>query len=110
MYAGSTLTPFSGYLLGAHQKIDKIARRYLWELSPHVEFPSLKQILHFEGHNGPDAIKRKSPAKDEPWHFFQPFDATDTQLLCLIEHHYDRLVQALRACDMIRASFEAAWL
>lgn len=110
MYAGSTLTPFSGSILGAHQKVDKIARRYLCELSPNVRFPSLRQILHFEGHNGPDAIKRKSPAKDEPWHYFQPYDLSDTQLVKLIEHHYTRLVKALRADDMVRASFEAAWL
>lgn len=110
MYAGSTLTPLSGHILGAHQRIDRIARRYVGQLLPHTSFPSLRQILYFEGHNGPDAIKRKSPAKDEPWHFFQPFDTQDTQLIGLIEHHYELLVDALRREDMIRAAFEAAWL
>lgn len=77
---------------------------------PHNDFPNSRQILHFEGRHGPDAIKRKSPAKDEPWHYFQPFDPADTQLIKLIEGHYRKLVAALQQEDRVRASFEAAWL
>lgn len=110
MYAGTTLTTYSGRLLGAHQKIDRVARRQLEYLLPGVPFPKIKTILHFEGGNGPDAIKRKSPSKDEPWHFLRPFDEHDTQLLYLIEDHYRTLVTALRRQDDIRAGFEAAWL
>lgn len=110
MYSGSTLTAISGRLLGAHQKIDRVAHHHMKRLAPAAKFPSVRQILHFEGDNGPDAIKRKSPAKDEPWHYFQPFDDSDTQLLGLIEGHYKRLVTALIAGDDIRAAFEAAWL
>jgi len=101
---------YSGRLLGAHQKIDRVARRHLEYLLPGVTFPDTKTILHFEGDNGPDAIKRKSPAKDEPWHYFQPFDDSDRQLLQLIDEHYRTLVAALRRHDDIRAGFEAAWL
>lgn len=97
-------------MLGAHQKIDRLAYRALHRAGVPLAFPSIKAILHFEGVNGPDAIKRKSPAKDEPWHYYAPFDETDTQLLEIIVGHYDRLVQALRSDDTVRASFEAAWL
>lgn len=110
MYSGTTISPLSGALLGAHQKIDRVARRNLERLLPGCHFPSIRQIIHFEGNNGPDGIKRKSPAKDEPWHFFQPFDMNDTQLLELIEEHYQLLTHALARGDKVRASFEAAWL
>ncbi|HSW85701.1 MAG TPA: hypothetical protein VLF79_03790 [Candidatus Saccharimonadales bacterium] len=110
MYSGSTISAYSGRLLGAHQKIDRLAHKKLNRLIPNSQFPGVKAILHFEGQNGPDAIKRKSPAKDEPWHYMQPNNPQDTQLVNLIENHYKRLVKALRAEDKIRASFEAAWL
>lgn len=104
------MRPRSGNILGAHQKIDRLARRNLERLLPGCAFPSTRRIMHFEGNNGPDAIKRKSPAKDEPWHFFQPFDGDDTQLLTAIKAHHQELVDALKKGDMVRASFEAAWL
>ncbi len=110
MYSGSTLTTFSGRILGAHQKIDRVARRQLDRLAPDNQFPAYKAIVHFEGDNGPDGIKRKSPAKNEPWHYLQPFDLDDMQLIELIEDHYRKLVTALRAQDAVRASFEAAWI
>lgn len=111
MYAGTTLTPISGRLLGAHQKIDRLARSGLKRLlKDNTVFPDAREILHFEGRNGPDAIKVKSPAKDEPWHYYSPFDTTDTRLIELIEIHYDQLVKALKQKDEVRAAFEAAWL
>jgi len=111
MYSGTTLTPISGRVLGAHQKIDRLARGSLQAvLTQNGVFPTAKEILHFEGEKGPDAIKRKSPAKDEPWHFYSPFDAADDKLVQIIGSHYDELVRALLAKDRIRAAFEAAWL
>jgi hypothetical protein len=111
MYAGTTLTPLSGRLFGAHQKIDRLARGSLrMLLDKDALFPKVKTILHFEGVNGPDAIKRKSPAKDEPWHYYSPFDTSDTSLVDLIGVHYDQLVVALKKADQVRAAFEAAWL
>lgn len=74
------------------------------------EFPSKKDILHFEGKNGPDGIKRKSPAKDEPWHFYDPFDEEDTQLLEQLRNHYAELVKQLRKAEPERAAFDAAWI
>ncbi|GAC1392094.1 MAG: hypothetical protein NVSMB46_06920 [Candidatus Saccharimonadales bacterium] len=110
MYSGSTLTRFSGRMLGAHQKIDRIARKHLSLIAPKSQFPSIKNILHFEGMNGPDAIKRKSPAKDEPWHYYNPFDDSDNQLLQLIEAHFNELVLSIQKSNTERISFEAAWL
>jgi hypothetical protein len=110
MYSGTTLTNFSGRILGAHQKIDRTARAHLEKLMPGSAFPRTRTILHFEGNNGPDAIKRKSPAKGEPWHYIQPYDATDVNLVEIIEGHYGELIDALRRHDDVRAAFEAAWL
>ena len=111
MYSGTTLTNYSGAILGAHQKIDRVAYTNFLKASPNVKgFPSLKQILHFEGKNGPDGIKRKSPARDEPWHFYNPFDEDDTELLGYIERHYEELVHELKKGNPEKAAFNAAWL
>ena len=111
MYSGLTLTRFSGRIIGAHQKIDRVAYDDLEKLVPDISvFPSIRQILHFDGRKGPDAIKRKSPSKDEPFHFYSPFDDEDSHLMGVIEEHYDQLVKELKSGNMERAAFEAAWL
>ena len=110
MYAGTTFTKVSGSLIGAHQKIDRVARKHLELLVPDCDFPDTKSILHFEGNKGPDSIKRKSPAKDEPWHYFIPEDLNDTELLDLINNHYKELVKSLKSNNKTRSAFEAAWL
>lgn len=111
MYSGTTLRSQSGNVLGAHQKIDRVARKYL---TPHIpegiNFPSTREILLFEGNNGPDGIKAKSPARDEPWHYIDPTDDTDTGLLVLIDDHMANLTTALADDNHVRAAFEAAWL
>ena len=110
MYSGTTLTNKSGAVFGAHQKIDRTARRYLTKVCDAKDFPDIKDILHFEGKNGPDGIKRKSPAIDEPWHFYNPFDETDTKLLEIIEDHFKELSHQLKKGSPERAAFDAAWL
>jgi hypothetical protein len=111
MYSGTTLTNKSGSFIGAHQKIDRVARNNLSRLIvDDTLFPASKKILHFEGKNGPDGMKRKSPAINEPWHFLNPFDDQDTTLVDLIKSHYDLLVKELRDGNEERISFEAAWL
>jgi hypothetical protein len=113
MYSGSTL-PALRYVdtwFGAHQKIDRVARKRLSELlQDDTNFPKAKDILRFEGMNGPDAIKRKTPAQDEPWHYYDPTDPTDNKILIIIRDHYNQLVDALTADNKTKASFEAAWL
>ncbi len=111
MYSGTTFSNYSGAILGAHQKIDRVAYAHLLKIINNANgFPSLKEILHFEGKNGPDGIKRKSPARDEPWHFYNPFDNDDTELIGYIQRHYDELVTELKRGNTERAAFNAAWL
>jgi hypothetical protein len=111
MYAGTTLHGKSGGIIGVHQRIDRIARRDLRRL-PGVGhgFPSITQILHFEGNNGPDGIKRKSPSVDEPWHYIDPTKPDDRELLDMILDHHHNLVGALKSGNQQRAAFEAAWM
>lgn len=111
MYSGTTLTKYSGRVMGAHQKIDRVARKHLARyLQNNDDFPRIRQILHFEGGNGPDAIKRKSPAKDEPWHYYDPFNENDTQIIGIIQNHYDELVKQLKLGNHERAAFDASWM
>jgi hypothetical protein len=111
MYAGTTIRRGSGKIIGVHQKIDRVARRKIKRLLPDsINFPTIKEILHFEGINGPDGIKRKSPAVDEPWHFINPNDPTDRALINVINDHIHNLSVALRDKNEVRSSFEAAWL
>lgn len=110
MYSGSTLTPLSGRILGAHQKLDRVARSHFSKITNTEDFPGIRRILHFEGKKGPDAIKRKSPAQDEPWHYFEPFDENDSELREIIREHYKELVFQLKKKNEERAAFEAAWL
>lgn len=111
MYSGTTITKYSGRILGAHQKINRVARRHLSRLLPDdTVFPDIRRILDFEGKQGPDAIKRKSPAQNEPWHYYSPFDEDDSRLIELIQSHYDQLVKQLKRGNRERVAFEAAWL
>lgn len=112
MYSGTTLKGSRHFdaWFGAHQKIDRTARRHLSLVMTDAHFPARKDILRFEGLDGPDGIKRKTPAKDEPWHYIDPSNDEDTKLLEIISDHYDQLVVALREQNNARASFEAAWL
>lgn len=97
--------------MGVHQRIDRLALRSLHHLlPPHAVFPSQSQILHFEGLNGPDGIKRKSPAQDEPWHYINPDDADDLGLIGMINDHIHNLSAALSENNLVRAGFEAAWM
>lgn len=101
----------SGRIIGAHQKIDRLARRHLGRLAGKTHsFPTSKEILHFEGIRGPDGVKLKSPGVDEPWHFIDLSNPDDTRLIDHINDHYYNLVAAIKKDDRVRASFEAAWL
>jgi hypothetical protein len=111
MWSGTTFRNSSGTIVGVHQKIDRIARRHVKKHIPAgIVFPSSKQILHFEGNNGPDGIKRKSPSKDEPWHYIDPTKPSDKVLIGLINDHVHNLTVALAETNEERAAYEAAWL
>ena len=113
MYATNTIlknSKKSGKLIGTHQKIDKIARgQFLKMEGKKAKFPSVKSIQYFEGTNGPDGIKRKSPGVDEPWHYINP-DDDDRRLVENVLDHQFNLGMAIRKKDDTRASFEAAWM
>jgi hypothetical protein len=111
MYAGTTYGKRSGQVIGVHQRIDKIARLHLKKLLLEGEyFPNVPEIHHFEGDNGPDGIKRKSPSVDEPWHYIDPNKPNDTAVVDMILDHQHNLAEALRKHNPERAAFEAAWM
>jgi len=111
MYAGTTYGKRSGQLIGVHQRIDRVARRHIAPLLGGTTiFPTAGEILHFEGNNGPDGIKRKSPSIDEPWHFIDPENIDDRSVLDMIGDHQVNLAVALKAKNQERAAFEAAWM
>jgi hypothetical protein len=111
MYSGTTFRHQSGNIAGVHQRIDRVAKKQLiHQIGRDAFFPSMKLILHFEGKNGPDGIKSKSPSVDEPWHFISPEAAADDPLIKVIEDHLYNLAGALKKKDEVRAAFEAAWL
>lgn len=110
MWSGTTIHGLSGNFVGAHQKFDRVARKFVSNLRSDAFFPSIKDILHFEGNNGPDGIKRKSPAIDEPWHYWDPTDEGDIKLTEIICNHQKSLVKAIKDKDYEKAAFESAWL
>ena len=111
MYAGTTFRHHSGNIIGVHQRIDRVARTHVVKHLPEdAFFPAIKTILHFEGKNGPDGIKSKSPSIDEPWHFINPTAGEDDPLVLVINDHIQNLAAALRQKDEVRSGFEAAWL
>jgi len=115
MYAGFITPKQVVHQIGIHQRLDGAAYKMIKPYLPAASFPSLKQIIQFEGYNGPDGLKSKSglkyKTKDDPnpSHLYDP--ATDTGEIPLhIANHYTSLVDCLSAGDIIRASFEASWL
>lgn len=111
MYSGTTISKDSGKITGVHQKIDRAARRSLKIFMPKsIVFPNISAILYFEGNNGPDGIKRKSPSVDEPWHYINPSKPDDRALIGMINDHIYNLSEALKINNGVRAAFEAAWL
>ena len=113
----SRVTPFekADRIAGTHQKIDRAARLILREIrsvalpKSQVHFPSINEILRFEGSGGPDGIKMKSPGKDEPWHFVNP-RGDYSAMITYIENHLTNLSIALSEQNFVRASFEAGWM
>lgn len=107
MYSGTTFRKSSGKIIGVHQRIDRASRRSLSKIVEKKEFPGIKEILHFEGNNGPDSLKFQN---SKLWHLINPDDPKDKILLGIISDHIMNLSVALRELNSERASFEAAWL
>ena len=100
-----------GSLTGTHQKLDRAAKILLNKYVPSASriFPSIDEILHFEGAFGPDGLKRKSPGVDEPEHFIEPGHDNGVLIGYIRDHQYN-LKEALKNGNKERAAFEAAWL
>ena len=101
----------SGRLIGVHQKLDKAARLLLSKNMGRDlgQFPSIKEILYFEGSRGPDGLKRKSPGVDDPDYFIDP-KKDDGVLFEIIKNHQYNLAEAIKTHNKERAAFEAAWM
>lgn len=122
MYSGFVISSkHASNWVGAHQKFNRVAFRAMkWYLlnrenpakgrASLARFPSLKLIQHFEGPNGPDGIKIKSPAQDEPWHYYDPYNPNDNEIFKLLDEHSKNLTQAISDGNEERGAFEAAWL
>lgn len=115
MYSRATPFQKADKIAGTHQKIDRAARltlRKILSKNPtfsKVHFPKIDEILVFEGNGGPDGIKTKSPGKDEPWHFVEPYGDL-TPIKTYVENHLFNLSKALSEENYMRASFEAGWM
>lgn len=110
MYSGTTFTNVSGNLLGVHQKLNRSALKGLGQVSSVKNFPAIRQINHFEGKNGPDGVKTKGTYSEVQYHFYDPYDPEDTELINIIQQHFEKLVVGLHEQDREKSAFEAAWL
>ena len=97
--------------VATHQRLIRAARRATVPFLPtNTTFPPAKQIIHFEGKNGPDGLASKHSVGDEPTEFINPKDPTDRKLLAEIKNRIYNLHIAIKKKNHIRANFEAAWL
>jgi hypothetical protein len=120
VYAGFITAKRVVTRVGIHQRLDGSAYKMIAPYLPEGEFPTLKDIWHFEGYNGPDGLNVKASGglKDlkirksgdvKPSHFYDP--ATDAgEVPSLIQSHFDALVRSLKHGDNIRAAFDASWM
>lgn len=109
MYSGFVTKNKTSRRVGTHQRIDTAAYRMISHRLQSSAFPGIKRIHHFEGINGPDGVKVKSPGIQDPSHMYDPIKDTG-ELPALIQKHYNGLVERLRSNDRVRAGYEAAWL
>lgn len=111
MYAGFLTDRHTSSWLGSHQKFNRMAHRLLMQgYMKDEKFPTIKEIQSFEGLNGPDGLKVKSPAQHEPNHFIDPDNPDDRELLDLITNHAKAFRKAVKDDNMERLAFESAWL
>ena len=109
MYSGFVSKNKTSSRLGVHQRFNAAAYHIIHDQLQSGAFPGLKRLHHFEGINGPDGVKVKSPGVQDPSHMYDPVKDKGV-LPQLITKHYNGLVDALRSNDRVRAGFEAAWL
>ncbi len=119
MYAGFITTKRVIKRAGIHQRLDSAAYKMVEQYLPTGAYPRLKDILHFEGYNGPDGLNTKVGLKPKglkskecddhnPSHMYDPINDTG-EVPTHLAYHYAALVENLKSGDMIRAAFEASW-
>jgi hypothetical protein len=93
-----------------HQRICRAARHEVTKYLPAGKFlPSSKQIVHFEGHNGPDGLAGKHSTGDFPTEFIDPADP-NPPLYDEILNRIHNLRRAAKQHNEVRMAFEMAWL
>lgn len=93
--------------VGTHQKFDRTAYDLLKDRIGKGKFPAQSMILKFEGAGGPDGLKFKGKYNTD--HMWDPVNKIG-HLPTWIEINYKNLIKALKAGDMIKASFEAGFM
>ncbi|HUC87133.1 MAG TPA: hypothetical protein VMR75_02285 [Candidatus Saccharimonadales bacterium] len=109
MYSGFITSKRTLPAVGVHQRFDRAAYRLLGPYLDAGGFATARQITRFEGVNGPDGLKAKSPGQHQAEHLYNPVTGRG-DIPGLISSHYDTLVVALREQDRVRMAFDAAWL
>lgn len=120
MYAGFISPKRVVKKTGIHQRLDVAAYKMIAHYLPDETFPTITEILAFEGYNGPDGLNSKiglkpkgsdpdAPDTHNPSHLYDPL--TDTgEVPMHIQNHFNGLVHCLVTGDKVRSAFEAAWL
>jgi hypothetical protein len=95
--------------IATHQRLVRAARRIVPRyVSARTQLPSAKQIVHFEGKNGPDGLAGKHNIQDFPMEMLNPTHQRH-ELIEHLNHHLRALGRAHRHHDEVRVAFELAW-
>lgn len=93
--------------IGTHQKFDRTAYKLISQMVDHRVFPARAQILKFEGIGGPDGLKVKGHHNTD--HLWDPVNEIG-MLPLWVDIHCENMAKAIKAGDLVKASFEAGWL
>ncbi len=110
MFSRTIFSDTKSEKIATHQRLIRIARHQTLPLLPTgLDFPTAKQIIHFEGANGPDGLPGKHAVADEPYQFINP-KKNDKLLFRHIKNHLRNAHTAAKRKDDTRLAFELAWL
>jgi len=110
MFSRTLLSDKKSEKIATHQRLIRIARHQTIPLLPaNVDFPTAKQMIRFEGANGPDGLPGKHSITDEPHQFIDPAK-NDKKLFQHIKNHLYNAHQAYKRKNQTRFAFELAWL
>jgi hypothetical protein len=109
MFSRTILSDKKSEKIATHQRLIRASRRQLQDYLPRgAQFPVAKEIVHFEGKNGPDGLASKHNIADEPHQFIDP-KHPDGKLVGFIRNHLYNLHEAYQNGDRVKMAFEAAW-